>query len=162
MVRPSRIILGVSIGLVLMTLLRVFLGIAIYTISGTSMDSNSIHDGGRVLTVGTALSNVDRYDIAILQIEGVDKHYVKRIIGLPGETVEIYHGQVFVNGIEVETNFLHSDKSITLTDFSHYSITLGDDEYFVLGDNRPVSEDSRRFGPVNYNEIKGIVKWVIH
>lgn len=76
--------------------------------------------------------------------------YVKRIIGLPGETVQIVGETIYINGKPLEENY--GKDPITYQGVATEPITLGDDEYFVLGDNREVSQDSR------YKEVGNIKK----
>jgi signal peptidase I len=83
------------------------------------------------------------------------QRFIKRIIGLPGETVEVSDGKIFISNGEkkiLQEPYLNS--SFTTGDLK---ITLGSDEYFVLGDNRQFSLDSRRFGPIKKKEIVGRV-----
>lgn len=91
--------------------------------------------------------------------ENPSQKYIKRIIGLPGETVQIESGQVIVYKEDGISQVL--DESAYLADFVQTSgateISLGQDEYFVLGDNRPVSSDSRRWGTVPQGNIIGRV-----
>lgn len=80
-----------------------------------------------------------------------DDTLVKRITGLPGESVQILSGQLFINGKELPENYLKErprEENIG-------PIVLGSSEYFVMGDNRNNSGDSRDFGPVSNAEIKG-------
>ncbi len=78
---------------------------------------------------------------------------IKRLIGLPGDLVAIHDGGVFINNRRVPEPYLSVP-----TDCSAYcSLTLGADEYYFLGDNRPVSHDSRQFGPVPGNRVIGRV-----
>lgn len=83
--------------------------------------------------------------------------YIKRIIGLPGERVRIKGGHIYISRdreiYELEEPYLRS-----LTEGSA-DVTLGEDEFFVLGDNRPASEDSRMFGPIKKRAIVGRV-WI--
>ncbi|MFC1789531.1 signal peptidase I [Patescibacteria group bacterium] len=84
------------------------------------------------------------------------QRYIKRIIGLPGETIEIKSNQVIVYKDDImqvldESDYIDS----TVQTAGNLRITLGDDEYFVLGDNRPVSSDSRRWGVVPKKDIIG-------
>jgi len=76
--------------------------------------------------------------------------FIKRVIGLPGETVEIKSGHIFINGKILKEDYLKN-----ISTFPETKITLGNDEYFVLGDNRPSSLDSRIFGPVKRDLIVG-------
>jgi signal peptidase I len=80
---------------------------------------------------------------------------IKRLIGLPGDTIEIHSGLVFVNGAQLQEPYLQE----VYTSCNEYCgrIKLGPDEYFLMGDNRPVSRDSRSFGPIHANQIVGRV-----
>ena len=84
--------------------------------------------------------------------------YIKRIIGLPGETVSIRHGNVYINGKRLdESEYLSPD---IYTQGESYlqegeSTVVPPDSYFVMGDNRPHSSDSRDFGPIKRSAIKG-------
>jgi signal peptidase I len=83
------------------------------------------------------------------------QRFIKRIIGLPGEKIEIVDGKIFIsNGEKKILNEPYLNFSFTSGDIQ---ITLGSDEYFVLGDNRQFSLDSRRFGPIKKKEIVGRV-----
>jgi signal peptidase I len=83
--------------------------------------------------------------------------YVKRVIGLPGDTVRAAEGDVFVNGERLEEPYLREGHSATVPDFS---VTLGNDEYWMMGDNRDMSCDSRRWGPVSRDRLIGPVFFV--
>ncbi len=97
-----------------------------------------------------------RYDIIVFHYpEEEDSYYIKRVIGLPGETVLIEDGQIYIDGVLLEENYGNAPienpgRAISL-------ITLGEDEYFVLGDNRKVSADSRdpAVGNVSRDQIVG-------
>jgi signal peptidase I len=89
-----------------------------------------------------------------------DVFYIKRVIGLPGETVQIVDGHPRIAGSAFpegrtldESAYLKTGVMTT----GHEEITLGEDEYFVLGDNRSMSQDSRYFGPVKKDHITGKV-----
>ena len=93
-----------------------------------------------------------RNDIVVLSMPGMDEMLVKRVIGLPGEAVEIHKGIVYVNNEPLPEPFPHG---IGL--YSMPPVTLGPLSYFVLGDNRDNSNDSRSFGPVKREYILGRV-----
>jgi signal peptidase I len=78
---------------------------------------------------------------------------IKRLIGLPGDQVAIHDGAVFVNNSRLSEPYL----SVSTTCLAYCFLTLGADEYFFLGDNRPVSRDSRQFGPVPGERVIGRV-----
>jgi len=87
--------------------------------------------------------------------------YIKRIIGLPGETIKISNSNVYVNDIRLDESYLTAAEKTYLTQDPKITIerSLGQDEFFVLGDNRTHSSDSREFGALNKSNIIGRV-WV--
>ncbi len=82
---------------------------------------------------------------------------IKRIIGLPGDSIKISEGLVFVNGVELEESYLEESVLTFLAGNSGLEVTLNEDEYFIMGDNRPDSFDSRHFGPVKKDAVVGKV-----
>lgn len=111
--------------------------------------------------LGKETSNIERFDIVIINIKGENKRIVKRVIGLPGETVSYQNGKLSINGEPRQETFLNqayveSYKGTFMTDVA--PITLGADEYYCLGDNRPHSSDSRYYGAFKAEDItaKGI------
>jgi signal peptidase I len=112
--------------------------------------------------IGTKLNHIERFDIVIVYIEEKDEYIVKRVIGMPGETVSYSDGQLYINGEPMDEPFLDEDYVASyngsfMTDVE--PITLGDDEYYCLGDNRPHSTDSRYYGPFKKENIiaKGVL-----
>lgn len=93
-----------------------------------------------------------------------DKYFIKRVIGLPGDTVEIVNDRVIIyngqypNGKSLEENYLEPVATGTER-YSMRPVTLRENEYFLMGDNREVSADSRSFGPVQRSALIGRV-WV--
>jgi signal peptidase I len=80
----------------------------------------------------------------------LERDFVKRVVGLPGDTVEIKRGQVIVNGIPLDEPYItHQSNG------SHRETTVPEGSYFVLGDNRRASNDSRDWGPVSQSRIIG-------
>lgn len=103
------------------------------------------------------LAKFDRFDIVVLhKIEESDDDLIKRIIALPGETIEIKNNQIYVNDKLQEDEF---GNGVT---YNIDKMVLGEDEYFVLGDNRQISLDSRFFGPFKRSSIKGVANFVIY
>lgn len=101
----------------------------------------------------------ERFDIIVFEKEnsGTSKTYIKRIVGLPGETVQIVNEEIYINGAQLEGQ--ESIRHVTLSGLAEKPITLAQNEYFVLGDNRESSEDSRfaNIGNVKNSEILGSV-----
>lgn len=83
---------------------------------------------------------------------------IKRVVGVPGDAVRISHGKVFVNDVQERFNKYKVRKYVS--DVNMDEFILDDDEYFVLGDNRPISFDSHYFGPIKRNQIWG--KFLTH
>ena len=83
--------------------------------------------------------------------------YIKRVIGLPGEHVQIKDGKVYINGEELEEKYL-SDEVVTEAEGGQFiDIIVPEDTVFTMGDNRSHSSDSRRFGCIPYEKIEGKV-----
>lgn len=121
---------------------------------------------------GVLLNGVERGDIVVVTMEeeGQKTNWVKRVIGLPGDTVSCVNDVVYINGkVLDETKYIAPDYRQSLVDkFGYFNkvpnadntnvedfeeVKLGDDEYYVMGDNRPYSKDSRYVGPVKKSQI---------
>jgi len=135
-----------------------------FRIDGTSMEPN-VHNGEYVIVNKTAYwfgHDPQRGDVVVFQAPDQPQNdRVKRVIGLPGETVEVRSdGTVYVNGQQLEEPYLPSHHSGTSGTW-----TVPEDEYFVMGDNRSVSYDSREGGPVPRSNIIGkawLIIWPLH
>lgn len=92
---------------------------------------------------------INRFDIVTLKVENFNNLLVKRVIALPNEIIEYKDNKLYINGTFVEQDFLSKDQ---LTEDFKYQ--LAEDEYFVMGDNRVASLDSRSFGPIKKSAIK--------
>ncbi|MDD6716215.1 MAG: signal peptidase I [Firmicutes bacterium] len=113
-------------------------------VNGTSMVP-TLEDGDQLIAdkVTYRFRDPERFDIIIFPYQYAEKTYfIKRIIGLPGEKVRIDdQGKIYINGKVLEEHY--GLEQMVNPGLAAEEITLGDDEYFVLGDNRNVSEDSR-------------------
>lgn len=132
-------------------LFQLVLGIAV--VSGNSMNP-TYKDGQSVLFVRID-KTYNRGDVVAIKMPTGDR-YIKRIIGLPGDTVELKDGEVYVNGSPFTTGD-ESGATEPEADTVTYPLTLGESEYFVMGDNRTDSIDSRTFGPIVGVQIMGVI-----
>lgn len=82
---------------------------------------------------------------------------IKRIIGLPGEHVRIDAGRVYINGEALAEDYLPEGTKTPIKSMRFAEVTLAEDQYFIMGDNRPSSLDSRSFGPVHKSDVLGEV-----
>ena len=129
------------------------------TVTGYSMEPVlAADDVVLVNRIQYHFSDPERFDIIVFAKENGSgtKTYVKRIIGLPGETVQIIDETVYVDGVPLEDERL---SYVALSGLADEPVILGEDEYFVLGDNRDSSEDSRfsGIGNVKRSQIIGRV-----
>jgi len=135
-----------------------------YVVEGESMEPN-LHTGQFLIVsrlsymeIGDAikLGSPERGDIVVFDFPGnPSDDYVKRIIGLPGETIEInQEGQVFVNGVMLEEPYLSAEQTVPYRGRSG-TWTVPEGSYFVLGDNRNSSSDSRSWGPLEEQYLVG-------
>ncbi|MDR0397120.1 MAG: signal peptidase I [Oscillospiraceae bacterium] len=97
----------------------------------------------------------ERFDVIICQFPGRTERFVKRLVGLPGDRIEVNGGFLTVNGERYEEEYLTNRPGYT------GAWELGENEYFVLGDNRPYSNDSHLIGPLTRSQIIGHVRCVI-
>ena len=124
-------------------------------VRGSSM-TPGIHDGDRILVdhLSYVLGDVRRGDVAVLRCPlDPSLDYIKRVIGLPGDRVRIEGGVVWVNGDRIPEPYLLEPDCRTSLD-----LTVAPDHFFVLGDNRPHSSDSREFGEVPRQYLRGRVE----
>lgn len=128
-----------------------------YVVDGASMQPN-FHTSERVIVdrLTMLLFGASRGDVIVLESpNSSDDLLIKRVVGLPNETVVIRDGRVYINGEILDESYVQ--------DYCHSQScngewALGPDEYFVLGDNRNHSHDSHSFGPVSASSIKGIAR----
>jgi signal peptidase I len=104
------------------------------------------------------VGEIHRGDVVVfLYPHDHEKSYIKRVIALPGDDLRIDHGQVYVNGSRVEERYVPKRFA---DDRSQPEMTVPEHEYFVMGDHRSISSDSRDFGPVERDLIYGKAAFV--
>lgn len=134
-----------------------------YVIQRTVVDGSSMmntlknKDNLLVEKVSYHFADPKRFDVIVFYPYGREDedYYIKRVIGLPGETVQIIGEDIFINGEKLEEDY--GKDPIQEAGIAAQPLTLGEDEFFVLGDNRTVSQDSRyeEVGPVQRKNIDG-------
>lgn len=128
-------------------------GLRFCTVNGHSMD-NTLFDGEQLLLNPSA--EIRSGDIVVFEYG--QTYLIKRVVGLPGDTVAVVKGVLYVNNIKYDESYL-SEECITRFMDSSFMVTVGEDEYFVMGDNRDNSRDSRSFGCVPRDTITGVAIW---
>ena len=122
-------------------------------VNGSSM-FDTLHDGDiMILNIfDYLLSGAKRFDIVV--IDDGDEYLIKRVIGLPGETIEYKDNQLYVNGKKIKDNY-GSEKT------EDFKTKVPKDSYYALGDNRTNSRDSRYYGAFHKKKILGKTKLII-
>lgn len=167
-------IVPIVIGLLIALLIKQFV-FQIVRVDGPSMEPNLVNNE-RVFCLKTA--KIHHGSVIVFNANGVDHqvaqktNYVKRVIGMPGDTVKSQNGNIYVNGKKINQNYISMDQRKAGTgDWSLKSVSVQNSwlkhsgtsrvpkgEYFVLGDHRSVSNDGRYWGFVPKSKIDGVVK----
>ena len=160
----ERSILGELLSWIIYIVIVVILSLGIITfvgqrtkVSGHSMET-TLSDGDNLIVdkISYRFRDPERFEIIVFPFQYEEHtYYIKRIIGLPGETVQVIDGYVYINGEMLDENYgleVMDDPGLAAE-----PITLGEDEYFVLGDNRNHSSDSRdpSVGVLHRDDIMG-------
>ena len=135
--------------LIVVVLFRTFIATPV-VVDGPSMQPTL--KGGELMILNKR-SKIDRFDIVV--VNNGKEDIIKRVIAMPGETISCEDGKIYVNDHLQEEEYSRG----TTSDFK--KVTLKDDEYYVLGDNRTNSADSRIYGPFNAKKVKGRANLVI-
>ena len=152
--RPgARFVVDAMLGALLMVTVHMFV-IQVSIVRGNSMEP-ALHDGDRLVVdrVTYNLSSVGRGDVVVLRYpRNPDVDFVKRVVGVPGDRVAMCAGVLFINGKVSDDYGCIADKE------NMKELIVPPREFFVLGDNRPISCDSREFGLVAEHLLKGRVR----
>lgn len=143
--------------IVVIVLIRTFIATPVI-VDGNSMKPNLIDN--QVLILYKLNKNYHRFDIVVIdhKVRENKEHLVKRVIGLPGEYVEYKDSKLYINKKEVKEDFIDVETDdFSLAKLGYLEIPEG--YYFVVGDNRGDSSDSRILGLIPKNEIKGKIKF---
>ena len=158
---PLRGVIWIAVFALICVLLRLFV-FHLVRIQGSSME-DTLCSGEIALVTSFDYrfgAKPARGDILECRFQGRVDTYVKRVIGLPGETVELREGKTYIDGAAISEPYVFSIAE-------DYSVSLGENEYLVLGDNRCESYDSRAadMGPIGKEDILGRVRlcvWPLH
>ncbi len=133
-------------------------------VSGGDAMAPTIQTGDHFGYAGFGVEQINRLDIVTYTRKpdprrGIDEKtiFVSRVIGMPGETVEIKNGKVFINGADLDQSVFE----MIADDDTRKAVVVPEESYFLLGDNRPNSEDSRFIGSIERKNIVGIVSNII-
>ena len=131
-----------------------------FTVSGASMYP-TLHNGDRMVL--SKVGDIHRFDVVILKAPDENVEYIKRVIGMPGDTLEMKQGVLYINGKKIEQPFINTEalqkQTVFIDDFTLQTLTgetkIPEGKYFVMGDNRGVSKDSRMIGFIDRSAIEG-------
>ena len=116
-------------------------------VNGNSMNNTLKNKDIMILDkISYRFQEIERFDIVVIK-KGND-YLIKRVIGMPGETVEYKNNKLYINGKNIDEKFIHEKTNDFIMEEK-----IPDDCYFVVGDNRPVSNDSRYIGVINKKDI---------
>lgn len=134
-------------------ILRIFIVTPII-VSGESMVPTL--DGGELMLLKKYDTSYERFDIVVVNKNVEGDNLIKRVIGLPGETIRYRNRNLYINDEIIEDTYAYGETG------NFREITLGNDEYFLMGDNREISLDSRSLGIIKNKEIEGTVGIVLY
>ncbi len=143
-------ILSYIIIILVVVLIRTYIGTPV-KVSGSSMYPTLT--GKEIMILNKLDKKHERFEIVVVKTNHGD--IIKRVVGLPGETISIENSKIYINGRLIKDKFGKGKTS------DYKKVKLSKNEYFVLGDNREDSMDSRYYGPINKKNIKGSTKLIL-
>ena len=156
-------IVSLAGAVIVVLLIRNFL-FTVIRVDGPSMSDTLLNKDKLFVTVADMkLNGPERFDVVICKYPNSRDNYVKRVIGLPGETLEVKKGVLYINGEEIEEPFLSDARTVRFDKASNNfgPVVMGENEYFVMGDNRDDSNDSRNVGVITGEMVIGKVRQII-
>ncbi|WP_455224814.1 signal peptidase I [Granulicatella sp.] len=147
------------VAFIIVGVVYIFLGRP-FTVSGASMYP-TLHNGDRMIL--SKIGDINRFDVVVLKAPDENVEYIKRVIGMPGDTLEMKQGVLYINGKKFEQPFINTEvlqkQTVFIDDFTLQSLIgetkIPEGKYFVMGDNRGVSRDSRMIGLIDRKAIEG-------
>lgn len=154
-IKPFWYLLFEGVGLIIAIIILVNLLSVRFVVEGSSMSPT--FETGQYLIVSRIhylVQSPQQGDILVFHLPiNPDRDFIKRVIAIPGDTIEFRDTQVYINGIQLDEPYLTEACDISVCGDAIWQIGL--DEYFVMGDNRNLSSDSRFFGAINIEYIVG-------
>lgn len=147
---------AIAVAFVLVFVIRHFLFSPVI-VSGQSMEP-TFESENRVII--SKIHKLDHFDLVVFHAPGSKEDYIKRVIGLPGDTVVMKDDNLFINGKEYEEDYIQANKEQLFKDqklTEDFEVTVPEGQLFVLGDNRKNSTDSRIIGCIDLDSIVGKV-----
>ncbi len=144
--------------IIIILLIRTFI-VTPVRVDGISME-NTLFDGD-ILLLNKLDRDYDRFEVVVVDIETSSNDIIKRIIGTPGDSIKYINDTLYINDQKVDEDFLKTDTpDFSLSDIGYK--TIPDGYYFIVGDNRNDSSDSRTIGLISEKDIKGSASFVIY
>ena len=151
----------IAIALSVALLVTHFIAIRSVVEGGSMNPTLTDRDNVLVSRITYMVSDPKRFDIVVFELKSEPgTYYIKRVIGLPGETISIRNGKVLINGQVLEDD-IYGNAEITRPGRAVREVTLGEGEYFVMGDNRNNSQDSRYEDPGNVQRKQLVGKVIL-
>ena len=151
----ARILAELALGVAAALLLRRYVCVLAY-VKGSSM-RDTLRNGELLFALRRGMRRrLERFDVVLCRYPGRKELFVKRVVALPGERISLAEGALLIDGEPVEEAFPLRQGRRTMAERA-----LVEGEYFVLGDNRPASRDSRAVGPIADREIVAVVRCVV-